>query len=274
MSTDDALSAYVRHHAESALLGLAGFEYETGDRLDREMTVERVHSTRTSLRRLRATLRTFPRSVGAPNSADDDLRFVARALSDVRDTDVLTQSLLEEIEALPESLVLGPAREDLAEALADRRRRAIEAVDRDRTESPWGRAVELLGSWQENPPGFVGRLSMQPVEHARKQVLRRVRASEGDPSALHSARKAAERWRYAAELLVPVEPRAAKHFDQATEFHVLLGELQDCVVATQFLREHAQMGKRSGHNGFTTGLLHAHAQQRIDAATSQALALA
>src|SRR5699024_1877293 len=137
-------SAYVRHHAESALVGLAGFEYETGDRLDRERTVERVHSTRTSLRRLRATLRTFPRSVSAPSSADDDLRFVARALSDVRASDVRSLSPVEMTDALAGSLRIGPAREVLAESLAARRRRAIQAVDRDRTEPPGGRAVELL----------------------------------------------------------------------------------------------------------------------------------
>lgn len=274
MSTDDALSAYVRYHAEQALLGLARLEHETGDDLHREMTIERVHGTRTSLRRLRATLHTFAEFFTVPSSTDGDLRFVARTLSDVRDTDVLTQTLLQEIDALPESLVLGPAREDLAEALTIRRRQAIEAVDRDRAGPSWARTVELLGSWQQDPPRFAGPLAMRPLKQVRKQVRRRVRDSDGAPNALHSARKAAKRWRYAAELLAPVEPKAAKHFDRATQFHVLLGELQDSVVATEFLREHARMGNRSGHNGFTTGLLHAHAQQRIEAASSQALAMA
>src|SRR5690625_2153978 len=48
MTTDDALSAYVRQHAEQALLGLAPFEYSTGEAIQREMTVEVVHATRTS----------------------------------------------------------------------------------------------------------------------------------------------------------------------------------------------------------------------------------
>ena len=274
MTTDDALSAYVRQHAEQALLGLARFEYSTGEAIQREMTVEVVHATRTSLRRLRAVLRTFPESFPVPGPADDDLRFVARALSDVRDTDVLSQALLGEVDALPESLVLGPARQDLARALAARRRRAIEAVDRDRIGPSWGRAVELLGTWQQTPPHFVEPPSIRRLKEARDEVRRRVRDSQGAPEALHSARKAAKRWRYAAELLLPVEPKAAKHFDRATEFHVLLGELQDAVVATEFLRDHAQLGNRSGHNGFTTGLLHASAQQRLEAAASRALSLA
>lgn len=273
MTTDDALSTYVRHHAEQALLGLARFEYSTGEVIHREMTVEIVHGTRTSLRRLRAALRTFPESFTVPDSADDDLRFVARALSDVRDTDVLTGAVLGEIDALPESLVLGPAREDIADALAARRHQAIEAVDRDRTGPSWGRAVELLGAWQQDPPHYASLPSMRPLKQARDEVLRRVRDSDGDAEELHSARKAAKRWRYAAELLVPAEPKAAKHFDRATEFHVVLGDLQDAVVATEFLQKHAQLGNRSGHNGFTTGLLYQRAQQRIDDASDRVLHL-
>lgn len=270
MRHDDALSAYVRHHAGQALQGLAGFEYESGEALQRQMTVEVVHGTRTSLRRLRATLRTFSKSFAVPSSTDADLRFVARALSDVRDTDVLTQTLREEVDALPEALVLGPVRGDLSQALSSRRQRAVEVVDRSRTGAQWGRAVKQLGAWQQDPPALVEEEPVRLLKHARSRVRRRLREADGDPRALHSARKAAKRWRYAAELLAPVESKTVKHFDAATAVHVLLGELQDAVVATEFLHEHAQLGARSGHNGFTTGVLHQRAQQRIDDATQRA----
>src|SRR5699024_10504773 len=125
--------------------------------------------------------------------------------------------------------------------------------------------------WQQDPPHWAGPPSMRPLKDARDEVRRRVRDAEGEPEALHAARRIAKRWRYAAELLVPVEPKAAKHSDRATHFHVLLGELQDAVVATEFLREHARVGNRSGHNGFTTGLLYARAQQRLEAMTARAL---
>src|SRR5690625_6236285 len=134
------------------------------------MSLEGVHATRTSLPRLRAVLRTSPESSPVPAPADDDLRFVARALSDVRDTDVLSQALLGEVDALPESLVLGPARQDLARALAARRRRAIEAVDRDRIGPSWGRAVELLGTWQQTPPHFVEPPSIRRLQIRRAHV--------------------------------------------------------------------------------------------------------
>lgn len=273
MTHDDALSAYVRHHAGQALQGLARFEYESGDALHRQMTVEVVHGTRTSLRRLRATVRTFHESFSVPDSTDDDLRFVARALSDVRDTDVLGQRLVEELDALPQSLVIGPVREDLDDALAARRRAAVEVVDRSRTSASWGRAVQQLGAWQQHPPELIEEQPVRVLKHARDRVRRRLREADGEPPALHSARKAAKRWRYAAELLAPVEPKTAKHFDAATAVHVLLGELQDAVVATEFLREHSRVGNRSGHNGFTIGVLYQRAQQRIVDASDRALHL-
>src|SRR5699024_1756386 len=169
---------------------------------------------------------------------------------------VLSPALPAEVDALPGSLVLGPARQDLARALAARRRRAIEAVDRDRIGPSWGRAVELLGTWQQTPPRFVEPPSIRRLKAARDEVRRRARDSQVAPEALRSAGKAAKRWRYAAGRLLTVETKAAKHFDRATEFHVLLGELQDTVVTNEFLRDHAQLRNPSGHNGFTTGLMH------------------
>ena len=268
------MARYVRHHAEQALLGLAAFSYEAGDALHREMTVEAVHGARTSLRRLRATLHSFPGSFTDPAATDADLRAVARSLSAVRDIDVIGAHLREELEALPPELVLGPVRDDLEESLAARRRAAVAIVDRERTGKAWGRAVKQLGAWQRTPPRLTEKDPLLVLKQVREDVLARVRESEGDPTALHSARKAAKRWRYAAELLVPDLPKAGKHFDRATQFHVLLGEMQDAVVTAQFLLEHARLGNRSGHNGFTTGVLHERARQRRDRTVDQALRLA
>lgn len=273
MTADDALSEYVRRHAERALLGLARFEYESGEDPHRTMTVEVVHDTRTSLRRLRATLRTFAGSFDVPGSTDDDLRFVALALGDVRDIDVVSSTLLEDLDALPDALVFGPARADLADDLASRRRRAIDGVDPDRTDARWGRAVELMAAWQQDPPQLSGQDPIKTLKAARKKARTRIRTSGGAPEALHSARKAAKRWRYAAELLDDVHPKAARHHEQATEAHQVLGALQDAVISADFLHDHARLGARSGHNGFTTGVLYARTQQRLDEARTTGLAL-
>ena len=235
--------------------------------------MEVVHDTRTSLRRVRAALRTFAGSFPAPGTVDDDLRFVAVALGAVRDADVLAEALLPDLEALPEELVLGPARGDLDEALAARRRDALDAVHRDRTDPRWQRAVAQLTAWREDPPALAPQDHVRTLTRARERVRRRIRDSGGDPVALHSARKAAKRWRYAAELLAGNEPAAGEHLERAMEVQSVLGEVQDALIAREFLREHAALGARSGHNAFSTGLLFEQAQQRLETSTQQALGL-
>ncbi|WP_422114602.1 CHAD domain-containing protein [Brachybacterium sp. UNK5269] len=265
MADEDPLSQYVAQHARRALDGLDA----TGGEPDAEL----VHATRTSLRRLRATLRTFEGSFPEPGTLDGDLRAVSLAFGDIRDADVLAAMLLPELDALPEELVLGPAREDLAEALRARRERAVAALPGAAAQERWQRAAAQLAEWCEHPPELAEQDLHTLLKRARRTVKRRLRAAGGDPAALHSARKAAKRWRYAAELLEPLEPSAAKHLAQATPVQELLGQVQDAVIAEQFLREHAARGARSGHNAFSTGLLHAAAQRRFDELSRVALDL-
>ncbi|MFC7374564.1 CHAD domain-containing protein [Brachybacterium sp. GCM10030268] len=265
MSAEDPLARYVREHAQRALSGL--------ESIARDADVESVHHTRTSLRRLRATVRTFARSFPEPGALDEDLRFVALALGRIRDADVLASSLLPELEALPDELVLGPARRDLAEALSARRREGLDALSAACEDPRWGLATEQLTAWCSDPPALTGQDVAKTLKKSRRRVRRRIRSSEGHPVALHSARKAAKRWRYAAELLADAEPAAATHLERATTVQQVLGDLQDAVVACEFLREHAALGARSGHNAFTTGLLYASARGRVEDATARALDL-
>ena len=267
MADQDPLAQYVAQHARRALDGLdAAAE-------DPDVEVEVVHGTRTSLRRLRASLRTFSGSFPAPGDLDEDLRFVGLAFGEFRDADVLGGILLPALDALPSDLVLGPAREDLAEALRTRRRRGVEALPTAVTDSRWQRAAAQLRQWCEHPPALTEHDHHKRLKRARRTVRRRVRDASGEPEALHSARKAAKCWRYAAELLVPVEPSASKHLARATEAQELLGQVQDAAIAAQFLREHAELGARSGHNAFSTGLLHAGLQRRFDELSREALEL-
>lgn len=263
---DDALAAYVHEHAERAGDGLLRIEGAGEGELAQELTVQAVHEIRTSLRRLRAILATFPESFAqlgvVPAHADRDLRFVARTLSELRDTDVLGQALQEQVQALPASWVLGPVQEDLVAALARRRGAGVAHVAARHGSTRWCDAADQLGSWQRDPPRLLEQEPLHLLEGVRSEVRARLHAAGGDPHALHSARKAAKRWRYAAEMLLPVDPGAAAHYDAATTVHVQLGQMQDAVVAMNFLLEHAGMGRRSGHNAFTTGMLHQRAQQR------------
>lgn len=263
MTPDDALTAYIRQHAAAALDHLACFDEAEDAELAAAMTVEAVHQVRTSLRRLRAARLLIAPAIPLPASVDGDLRSTARALSAVRDTDVLTETLLAEAEARPPGRERAAAREELAAALTARREAGIAQVRRSRSDPRWQRTLDLLRAWCEHAPAEAVERPMGILQEARREVLGRLRAAGDDPAALHSARKAAKRWRYAAELLVPAEPDAAAHFEAATEVHVRLGALQDAVVAEDFLRE---LVGSSGSDRCVSaaGLLLERARRRLD----------
>src|SRR5699024_979056 len=193
MTPDDALTAYVRRHAANALEHLVCVEGA-------------VHEVRTSLRRLRAAQLLLAPQVPLPVTAEGDLRFTARALSAVRDTDVLAETLLAEAEDLPAEPVRAAAREELSAALAARREDGVAQVRRSRSDPRWQRTLDLLRAWREHPPTEAVGRPLHVLAEARREVLGRLRSAGGDPAALNSARKAAKRWRYASELLLPAEP--------------------------------------------------------------------
>ena len=263
MTPDDALTAYVRRHAATALEHLVCFEGAADADLAAVMTVEAVHEVRTSLRRLRAAQLLLAPQVPLPVTVEGDLRFTARALSAVRDTDVLAETLLAEAEDLPAEPVRAAAREELSAALAARREDGVAQVRRSRSDPRWQRTLDLLRAWRERPPAEAVGRPLHVLAVARREVLGRLRSAGGDPAALHSARKAAKRWRYASELLLPAEPGAVSHFEAATMIHVRLGALQDAVVAEGFLHELAGNGD-SARRGSAADLLLEHARHRLD----------
>jgi CHAD domain-containing protein len=75
--------------------------------------------------------------------------------------------------------------------------------------------------------------------------------------AVHDARKAGKRLRYATEVVRPVVGKDAKRFTKALKgFQTALGEHQDTVVAREALRELGAQAHAAGENGFSFGLLH------------------
>lgn len=267
----DPLAAHLGLHARRALDGLAALDGTPA--LEQADAVELVHETRTSLRRVRSALRTFAESFPAPGSAAADLRYVALALGEVRDVDVLGELLRQELDALPAELVTASSREDLEGALAARRALALQVAQQARQDPRWARAVDQLATWRDIAPTLVERDPARLVTMGRREVRDRIRRADGDPVALHAARKAAKRWRYAAELLAEVDSLAAEHLDQATQAQRLLGQVQDAVIACAFLREHARLGDGAGHNAFVTGVLFARLEHRLESASGQAMGL-
>jgi CHAD domain-containing protein len=92
-------------------------------------------------------------------------------------------------------------------------------------------------------------------------MRRAERAHAGEPTnvALHAARRAAKRSRYAAEAATPAVGKQAKRYGkQIKKIQSSLGDHQDAVIARNTLREIGVRAHLEGENAFTFGLLHEH----------------
>jgi CHAD domain-containing protein len=86
---------------------------------------------------------------------------------------------------------------------------------------------------------------------------------EAQNVALHEARKAAKRARYAAEVVAPAVGKDASRSAKALKnVQSALGEHQDTVIAREALRDLAAAAHADHENGFTYGLMHAQAAER------------
>jgi CHAD domain-containing protein len=140
--------------------------------------------------------------------------------------------------------------------------------------------VTDLEVWRSDPP-YTERAAA-PATKVKKYIkaanakldkrlqLALAAAAAGHPEVdelFHSARKAGKRARYAVELALPLwGEKAEQIIAERKGLQDVLGEHQDSIVSAQFLREQGiRSGNRSGHNGFTYGLL--YAQQLARAAS-------
>lgn len=211
-----------------------------------------VHRMRVACRRLRSALRTY-RRLFAPGATDElvaELRWLGEALGRARDGEVLGERLVARARELPapcgpERLVrrlerwgreeYRKVRPEVVAALDSGRRRAL---------------AQGLAALLADPPlrGRAGRAAASELAKvaAREQrrTAERIRlAAAGGPgrdAALHEARKAAKRARYAGETAVPVAgPAAQRYVARMKAVQEVLGEHQDAVVAAAALRERA-----------------------------------
>ncbi|MGA5817905.1 CHAD domain-containing protein [Kitasatospora sp. NPDC094028] len=215
-----------------------------------------VHRMRVACRRLRSALRTFRRYF-APGAADHlvgELRWLAAALGGARDREVLAERLA------------GRARELPAECGPERVAAALERWGRAEYRAVWPEVVAALDSPRRRALGAdLGALLADPPLRRRagraagpelarvaareqRRVRDRVRAALAAPAeerdaALHEARKAAKRARYAGETAAPaVGRRAERYAERMKAVQEVLGEHQDAVVAAAALAGQAAAG--------------------------------
>lgn len=258
----DHVLAYIRHQTE-AIVAL--------DPAVRRDLPDSVHQMRVATRRLRSALRTYrkilDRSVTDP--VGDELKWLAAELGIDRDQEVLDARLRSGLAGLPRTLILGPVRSRLRIwAVARRggtRRRTVAVLDGKR----YLALLESLDTLLAAPP-LLPAASHAPEQALPRAVLKEYErlatrvghAAELQPGhdrdlAMHDARKAAKRARYAAEAARPALGKPAKRIaERMKAVQTLLGDHQDSVVARDALRALAVQAHAAGEPAFTWGLLY------------------
>ncbi len=257
------LSRYLRTQVAAIVDG------DLGLRLDWPV----VHPTRVAIRRLRSTVRIFASAFDLDRSAhlDGELVWFAALLGEVRDRDILRDRLRDQIAAMEAEFVLGPVASSVESALLAERSAHLKRISEALQSERYLALLTELDAWGAAPP-FTSE-AQRPASKVKKYLARaerklnkRLRSAEGDVEALHRARKAGKRFRYAAELSEPeLGKKAAKTVKAAKKLQKLLGEHQDAVVSAAFLRRlGASAGSGEGHNGFTYGILLSQEWQRAE----------
>ena len=257
---------------QEAVLAYLSAQYDaimTGDlALRRGQDV--VHRTRVATRRYRSVLRVFGTYFDPERAAalDAELKWYAGVLGDLRDLQVLRNRLRADLDELPGELVLGPVDARLTETFNAQITRASRKLDTAMRSKRYLALLDELRGWLVAPPMSSGAGTRKALERyvskTEKKYRKRAAAADevdaGDDAknaAMHSARKAAKRARYTAELSVPMLGKSARATrKRAKAVQGRLGERQDAVIAAGFLRRiGAVAGTTPGENGFTYGLL-------------------
>lgn len=233
-----------------------------------------VHQMRVATRRARSALRTFGRVLDrdATRGVRDELRWLAGELAPARDTEVVHARLAELLTGLPDDLVPASLGAELDAVFGARgvaaRARAVAALDSPR----YAALLDALDGLVADPPlarrGARGARRVLPAEVARARrrlvaamatALDVAPGTERDGAhrdeALHEARKAAKRLRYAREAARGALGKPPKRWrKRMTAVQDLLGAHQDSVVMRAIVLELA--AGRPGRDGFALGLVH------------------
>jgi CHAD domain-containing protein len=259
-SDDDSARAVVQAAIASSVRRL--LDHDPGVRLGDDP--EQVHQARVATRRLRSDLRTFGSLLDPEwdRGLRDELKWLGAELGAVRDSEVLLELLRSKIERLGEtdarvaeglvSQLVGTwedARVELLVAMRSPRYAAL--LDRlvDAAREPAllpeadGPAAEIL------PP-----LARGPWKHLRRDIEALPDVPEDQQ--LHAVRIRAKRCRYAAEAVAPAVGRRAREFARAVAaLQDVLGDHQDAVIASGWLRDAAARADSSRDEVFVAGML-------------------
>ncbi|MEE1802606.1 CYTH and CHAD domain-containing protein [Streptomyces sp. JV176] len=238
-----------------------------------------VHQLRVATRRLRSTFRThrkvLDRTVTDP--VGEELKWLAAELGVDRDHEVLSERLAARVGAVPGTLLLGPVRARLriwsAGGRTGSRARTVAVLDSERYLTLLATLDALLAAPPLRPAAAKAPEKVLParIEGAYHLLADRIDGALAMPPgpgrdlALHEARKAAKRVRYAAEAAVPALGKPAKRFARRIKaVQTVLGDHQDSVVAREVLRDLAVRAHAAGESAFTWGLLYGQEETQAE----------
>ncbi|TDD79326.1 CYTH and CHAD domain-containing protein [Actinomadura rubrisoli] len=246
VTTGETVMAYLAAQVDAVL------EYDPKARLGED---DAVHRMRVAVRRVRSTLRSYRTVIQVEGGLADELRWLAAALGEVRDLEVLRMRFEERLQG-----AAGAWMDDLArqERAAYRRLNAslkepryfalLDALEGLVAEPPLGDAAERKA--RKELPVLVTR-AWDRLGKAYASIA----VAEDPDIARHDTRKAAKRARYAAELAVPVLGVAAKRVAKdAKRIQEVLGDYQDGVIAMEHLQA-AGTRARAVSDAFALGVL-------------------
>lgn len=239
-----------------------------------------VHQMRVATRRLRSAFKTYGRELdrAVTDPIGDELKWLAEVLGLERDREVLDERLAGLTADLDPDLRTAPVRERIlgphATARSTARRQLLRQLRGERYFALLDRLDALLAAPPLRDP------AKRPAREAVRRAVRRdhrrladrvaeslaLRPGTGRDLALHDARKAAKRARYAAESARPVlgEP-AERHRVRLAALQRLLGEHQDSVMCRERIQRLADEARRAGEDTFAYGALYQMERERARA---------
>jgi len=252
------------------------------DPLVRRDEPDAVHQLRVATRRARSALQAFGSIIDREDTRPlcAELKWLAVELGHARDSEVMLERVRASLAGIPSALVAGPveARIDahFTAELAQAGKAALAALEGQR----YRRLRDDLAGLLARPPltplaeRRAGKVLAKPVRRAGRRLLRALAGADeaGDrDAALHEARKAAKRARYAAEAAVPALGSAAsRQATAAKDLQQVLGDHHDSVVARAVLLDLAAEAREAGEDTFAYGLMY---QRQADEAASLERAL-
>ena len=239
-----------------------------------------IHKTRVATRRFRSTLRNFAELIEQPNRQrlDEELRWYAGLLGEVRDRQVQRARLLAMVDELDDTLVLGPVRARVAQAAA----RAGRALGRVAAGAKGRRYLDLLTAVDEFirslPPKSASKRLRKLMRKAERKAAnrlprgRRRRRSGTAAPGPQGGQACPVRGRARAAAGWPAGGRAGRPQRSAED---LLGEHQDSLGSIELLKRLAAIaGSTPGESGFSYGILYQRQLQRAAEVRRQAAELA